>query len=128
VPEDRGGGGARARELPAGPGGGGEVHVDEHHRPGLHNIAVPFPCLPGRDPQHPPLHVDAAVRHERPQHAHDAAGRPPPVPRRVAVVGERREGGGAAGGEGARGKGRDRQRGLRSAPGGEGEDRAEVAG
>jgi hypothetical protein len=42
--EDRSGGGVRERELLAGPGGGRQVHVDQRHRPGLHNLVIPFLC------------------------------------------------------------------------------------
>jgi len=91
--EDGGGSGARARELPPGPRGDGQVDVDQQDGPGLHLGAVPFPFPgpPGHDPQQRALHLHAAVRHERPEQAHDA-GRAPPGPPRLGphVVGERR--------------------------------------
>lgn len=135
--EDRGGRGAGARELPAGPGLDGQVHVNQHHRPRFHRRRLrltPIPRTPGHDPQQRALHLHAPVGHERPEHAHDApaaaAGprrRPPLGPRRGggggALVGERREGHAPAGGECAPGERRDG-----SGPGRvHGQDGAEVA-
>lgn len=126
-----GGGGAGARELPPRPCGEGQVDVEQQHGPGLGRP------VPDGDPEDGALDLDAAVARERPQLAQDAAAGGAPlsraprgggarVGRRGRVVGEGREGHGAARGEGAGGERADGSGG--GVGGWDGDDRAEEAG